>query len=90
MNNYEDLIDRLTNATDMPDDDDGAFVWFSRITDEAADTIKQLVAERDELVAGITRMIGRFDRFEVPFTLAELRRQVAALAKVGAEKTGEV
>lgn len=75
MNNYKELIDRLTNGTDMPGYDEGdALDWYSHITDEAADAIKQLVAGRDELVK--TRLEE----------LAALRKQIEALRKDAFDK----
>lgn len=36
------LIERLRNGTDMPARDDGAFRWYSEITDEAADALESM------------------------------------------------
>lgn len=87
MNNYKELIDRLTNGTDMPGYDEGdALDWYSHITDEAADAIKQLVAGRDELVAALEKIADTDpDEGTVWFhSIAD-----STLAKVGAGKTEE-
>ena len=57
--------------------------------EQQAQHIAELEQQRDELLAALDVMVGRFDRFEVPFTLAELRRQIAAIANVKPEKMGQ-
>lgn len=73
----DDLVKRLRDWEDIPDEDDAAFRWCGEITDEAADRIEQLeeklrVAE-EALQHYMTHGISESSYYVVRKALAKIR-----------------
>lgn len=74
MTDYTDLIRRLEEGYEQDEDDDRIITsamiekWYAGVTTEAADAIKELVAERDNLVSVICEHVAKrkeyYDRAE--------------------------